>query len=412
MPALALHSRIPVVSRDRLSFLDRQCGSEWQMTQKPTEQRRRRRGKGEGGIRLRSDGRWEATVSRGDGTRKYHYAATRQDAARWLAQAQRAVEQGIVLPDERQTLAAYLDGWLTRIAPTRAPGTVKRHAELVRLYIVPALGRQRLARLTPLHVQTLYSDLLDDGLSPATVNRVHAVLHKALEDAMRLDLIPRNVADRVTAPRAQRKEMHVLSQAQVRTFLDALDGERLEALYVLAVTSGMRLGELLGVQWADIDLSCGWLQVQRNLQQDRETGALYLRQPKTASSRRQVALTPQAVDALRSHRNRQRLERLRAGSAWRDRGLVFCNEIGEPVRPAAVYRRFLHILARSDLPRIRFHDLRHTCATLMLQAGVNAKVASGLLGHATVGMTLDTYSHVTDSMQQDAATALAKVLAR
>src|SRR5579859_4708969 len=159
----------------------------------------KRRSKGDGGIRQRKDGRWEATVSRGDGTRTFHYTKTRQEALRWLAQAQRILEQGAALPDEKQTLAAYLDTWLTNITPTRAPGTVGRHREMVRLHIVPRLGNVKLAKLTPLQVQSLYSALLTDGLSPSTVSRVHAVLHKALDDAQQFDLVARNVADRVTA---------------------------------------------------------------------------------------------------------------------------------------------------------------------------------------------------------------------
>lgn len=373
----------------------------------------KRRARGEGSVRQRKDGRWEASLACGDGTRKSHYTKTQRDALRWLAEAKRTLEQGAMLPDERQTVAAYLDGWLVNIASEVKAGTLQRHAEIVRLNIVPRIGRVKLARLTPLQVQTLYSELLASGLAPATVVRVHAVLHKALDDAVRLDVLPRNVCDKVRAPKAAPAEKRAFTGEQARRFLHALDvdGERLAALYTLAVYTGMREGELLGLHWHDVDLTRGWLQVRHSLRRDRYTNGLYLDTPKTQSSRREVYLPAPAVEALRTHRARQRAERLHAGAAWQERDLVFTTEVGQPLHPQTVLMRFLRICRRHDLPRITFHDLRHTCTTLLREAGVNVEVVSALLGHSDIRTTLSVYSHVLPSMLEDAAATMTRVLA-
>src|SRR5258706_4702275 len=220
-----------------------------------------RRGRGEGSIRLRTDGRWEASIAVGDGTRKSHYAKTQREALRWLADARRAIEQGAVLPDERQTLATYLATWLATVAHDLKPGTMQRHEEIVRLHLTPRLGRLKLARLTPLQIQSLYSDLLESGLAPATVERIHAVLHKSLEDAVRLDVLPRNVCDRVRVPRKRSPAKRGFTGEQARIVLAAGGGDRLGPLFGLALTSGMRLGELLGLGWRHVDLTSGRVEV-------------------------------------------------------------------------------------------------------------------------------------------------------
>jgi integrase len=377
----------------------------------------KRRGRGEGSIRYRArEGRWEASIAVGDGTRKSHYAKTQREALRWLADARRAIEQGAVLPDERQTVAAYLATWLATVRHDLKAGTVQRHAEIVRLHLVPRLGRLKLAKLTPLAVQSMYSDLLALGLAPATVERIHAVLHKALEDAVRLDVLPRNVCDRVRVPRKRSPAKRVFTSEQARHFLAAAQEDRLGTLYVLALTSGLRLGELLGLGWRNVDLTNGRVEVRRNLQRDRKTCALYLETPKTDAGKREVMLAPQAVEALRRQRAWQREARLRAGAAWgqgrhADSDFVFTNEIGLPLQPTTVYRRFLRICQAADLPRIAFHDLRHTCATLLREAGVNVEVVSAILGHSDIRVTLAVYSHIQPGMLEDAAATMAKVLA-
>jgi integrase len=207
----------------------------------------------------------------------------------------------------------------------------------------------------------------------------------------------------------KRYEVVSLSPAQTRTFLEAAQGDRFESLYVLALTTGMRLGELLGLRWQDVDLAAHMLQVRHTLLRLRD--GLQLTEPKTARSRRRVALGASAVDSLRLHRSRQAAARLRLGQVWEDNDLVFANEIGKPVEAGNLLRRsFWPLLAKAELPRIRFHDLRHTAATLLLQQGVHPKVVSELLGHSSIGLTLDTYSHVLPDMQQQAVAAMDRLL--
>lgn len=371
----------------------------------------RRRGHHEGSIFKRKDGRWCAAVSLPGNRRRYIYGKTRQEVARKLTAALRAVQDGLPLPPERLTVARFLQDWLESARPALRPRTWERYEECVRLHIAPLLGKLALARLTPSHLQRLYSQKLEEGLSPTTVFYLHAVLHRALGQAERWGLVARNVASLVTPPRAARQEMKTLSPEEARRFLEAAQGERLYALYVLAITTGMRLGELLALRWRDVDLERGVLRVTATLQKTRD-GYLFA-EPKTERSRRQVVLSPSAIEALREHRLRLLEERLRLGDAWEDHDLVFPNEIGRPLdRTNVSHRSFERILKRAGLPRLRFHDLRHTAATLLLGQGVHPKVVADMLGHSTISVTLDLYSHSTPAMHRQAALALEAVLAQ
>ena len=265
-------------------------------------------------------------------------------------------------------------------------------------------------RLSAQHMQAFYAAMLENGLAPATVKYLHVVLHAALDQAVRLNIIPRNVTDLVTPPRPSRREMQILTPEQAQTFLAAVCGRRLEALYVLALTTGMRQGELLALRWRDVDLDAARLHVSNTLHFGTK-GVWRLGSPKTAQSRRRVDLAPMAVEALRAHRTRQLEERLLVGPDWHDHDFVFPRGDGEPLRGMQVtHRDFQPLLERAGLPCIRFHDLRHTAATLLLLANVPAKVVSELLGHSNVGITLNLYSHVLPSMQRDAANAMQRML--
>ncbi len=226
----------------------------------------RKRANGEGSIYKRADGRWAASVSTDHGKRKAFYGKTREAVARKLATAIKARQDGLPLVAERQTVANYLQHWLETAKPTVRPRTFVRYEEYVRLHAIPELGRLALARLSPQHLQRLYASRLEAGLSPATVAHLHAVLHRALGQAARWGLVPRNVAELVTPPRPERREMFTLSPEQARTFLAAAEGDRLEALYVLALNTGMRQGEILALRWKDVDLDAGALQVLATLQ--------------------------------------------------------------------------------------------------------------------------------------------------
>jgi integrase len=288
--------------------------------------------------------------------------------------------------------------------------TFERHEQIIRAHLTPAFGRAKLKNLTPAHVRSLHREKLDAGLAPATVRKIHSTLHKALSQAIADGLIPRNAAD-VQAPRPAPDEMRPLSEAEARTFLDAAReaGDRFEPLYVLAITTGLRRGELLGLRWDDADLERGTLRVGRALV--REGGRHVLGETKTKRGRRRVNLTPRTVAALKAHRKRQLEERMMLSGFHEDRGLIFASRTGTPVNPEHLVKRsFKPLLRRAGLPEIRFHDLRHTCATLLLSRAVHPKIVQELLGHATIAMTLDTYSHYLPSMGDQASGAMGDAL--
>lgn len=373
----------------------------------------RKRANGEGSITKRKDGRWMAryTVHTDKGPkRRTVYGRTRADVSAKLARALADREDGLIFDDEGLTVEEYLRQWLKHsVEGTVRPSTFERNGQLVNLHISPALGRLKLKALTPAHVRWFYREKLDRGLSGATVHKMHVVLHKALGQAVRDGLIPRNATEAVKAPQVKREEIKPLSAAETKRLLEAARGDRFEAVYVLAVTAGLRQGEILGLRWDDVDLEDGMLRVRRTL--TRVKGRFSLGQPKTAKSRRSVRLTKTAVEALRAHLSRQLEDVDRAGSLYRDGGLIVATEVGTPVNPTNLRNRsFGPLLARAGLPRVRFHDLRHTCATLLLGRNVNPKIVSEMLGHSSVSITLDIYSHVVPDMQDGAARALEDAL--
>jgi integrase len=368
-----------------------------------------KRGNHEGSIYQRQDGRWVASVTLPGGKRKSYYGKTRQDVAQKLTVGLKARQDGLPLPSDQLKVGRYLEEWLTTAQPSLRPSTWKRYEELLRLYILQALGNLPLARLEPRHLQKLYAACLAQGLAPATVRQIHAIIRKALGQAVRWGTVVRNVGTLVSPPRVAQQEIHPLSAAQARALLMAAKGERFEALYVLALSTGMRRGELLALRWQDVDLHGGCLHVRHGLV--RIQGKWTLTEPKTARSRRRIALSASAIEALRHHRAQQATHRLSLGPVWQDRDLVFPNEIGHIMEPGNVLRRSLKpLLKNAGLPAIRLHDLRHTAATLLLQQGVHPKVVSEMLGHSSIKMTLDIYSHVIPDMQHQAAAAMDALL--
>jgi integrase len=303
------------------------------------------------------------------------------------------------------TVREFFDRWLEATAPTLRAATVRRYRDLARLHITGVVGNLKLGKLSPGDVQRLYADRLAAGLSPTSVRHVHGLLHRALGDAVRWGLLPRNVTDSVDPPRRSTPEAKTWDAGQVARVLTAATGDDLEALWRLAVLTGMRRGELLGLRWADVDLDAGALSVRRTMSRGGSS-QLEGGEPKTASGKRRVALPASVVESLRRHRVRQLEYRLKAGPAFEDRGLVFANETGGPLHPNSLAIRFRKLIAAAGVPAIRFHDLRHTCATLLLSQGVHPKVVQERLGHADIAMTMNLYSHVTADMQRQAADQL------
>lgn len=370
----------------------------------------KRRGRGEGSLTKRPDGRWMARLIV-DGRRRAVYGKTREEAERALRRLQQTRDDALPVPDGRETVESFLTGWLASETTRLGATTYRRYEQLVRMHVVPELGKVRLGKLTPHEVQRLYDSRLASGLSPTTVHHVHAVLHKALNQAMRWGKIGRNVSDLVDAPKIQRLEIHPLSADDARRFLECAKDDRFDALYVLAITTGMRQGEMLALRWKDVSLERGTVQVRGTLHWTKG-GGFSISDPKTKASRRLVQLTAPAVEGLRRQRITQNGERLLSGKGWEDNGFVFTNARGRPLDAINVVRRsFKPLLKRAGVPDIRFHDLRHTAATLLLEQGVHVKYVSEMLGHSTIAVTLDLYSHVTPSMHGEAARAMERVFA-
>src|SRR5215212_11570586 len=348
----------------------------------------RKRGNGEGSRpRKRPDGRWEAlyTIHTSQGPkRKTLYGSTRQEVAEKLVRALSDRTQGLTFEADSLKLGGYLDRWLADIRETVRQRTWERYEQIVRVHIQSALGRVKLKALSPTHVRGLYREKLDAGLSRRTVQYIHTTLHKALKDAVWDGLIPRNLAEGIRPPRPIKKEITPLSLEQARAFLAAAHEDRFEGLYVLAVHCGLREGELLGLKWDDMDLETGMLRVRRTLSQPRSG---YMFEPPKNGKGRSLKLTQGAVEALRGHLKRQLVEIEAAGDYYQDQGLVFASHKGTTMNASNLMARsFKPILRRAGLPDIRLHDLRHTCATLLLTKGVHPKFVQELLGHATISI--------------------------
>jgi integrase len=344
--------------------------------------------------------------------RKVIYAKSQADARRKLTEALAARDRGITYDSEGLTVGEYLERWLEdSVRGSVKVTTYQSYSSLVRLHVCPTLGGTKLAALTSAHIQVLYRAKLDEGLAPKSVKYIHTTLHRALKQAVRWSLVPRNAAAEADPPRVITPEMRPLSPAQARTLLEAVEGNRLEALYVLAVTTGMRQGELLGLGWEDVDLESRTVQVRRTLTLAK--GGPCLTEPKTRGSRRHIRVTSGAVEALRRHLKRQEAEGAARGHEWNARDLVFCTRRGTPIRRDNLHdKHWKPLLMRAGLPDIRFHDLRHTCATLLLTKGVHPKIVSEMLGHSSIAITLDTYSHVIPGMQEIAASAMEDVFSQ
>ncbi len=314
------------------------------------------------------------------------------------------IEAAVLATEKDPSLALYLREWLAHARGRVRVTTYLGYESLIRCYVLPALGEVRLSELSPLHIQRLYSSLLvpERRLSAGTVLNLHLVLSQALGQAVRWGILERNPAKGAQPPRPVRPEPVVVDPMMASRIVAALQGSAVELPGMMAIATGMRRGEILGLRWADLGQDLHQAQVRRTL---HTTGrGLAFSEPKTRKSRRAVALPEILRPCLSRARLEQALRRSKA-PGWQDLDLVIDRKDGGPLHPATLSSRWRLFLARSGLPHIRFHDLRHAHATLMLLKGVHPKVVSERLGHASVGITLDIYSHVLPSMQQDAVRA-------
>lgn len=420
------------------------------MTTPPdTPASRRSRANGDGTVYQRKDGRWEAAgyVLAPGNTRKRVrvYGITRKEALSKLTEKIAVSNRGVPVVSAQGSLAAYLTYWLENVAVHQLRETTHtRYTACVNQYLIPGLGKKKLAKLTAKDIRSWLNGLrtvcqccargIDarrkpdaqadrqprccaigkccrKHLSPLTLAYIHSVLKSALEHAVREEEIPRNVARNVRTGTPRPRRFNPLTANEARTFLTTSQGHRLHALFELALRTGLRKGELLGLRWEDLDLDAGTATIRRTLQRTR-TGGLTTLPTKSISSERRIALPGACVASLREHRARQAWEKQQASAQWVDNDFVFTRPDGHPIEPATLTRHFNAMLRRSHLRAIRFHDLRHSTATLLLEQGVELVVIKELLGHAHIGVTATVYAHVRLRLQRDAIDVLSRTLGR
>ena len=373
-----------------------------------------RRARNEGSLFRRGDGKWVGQVSDGweNGARRRRkvVAATQSEALARLHALQKSIAEGTTVESEKLTVGRWLDEWLLKESgPKVRARTLESYQSIVKNHLAPALGRIHIRKLETRHVRDYMIAKRRSGLSARSVQYHHSILRAALHVAESHGLIPKNVARLVSPPKVERPEVQPLTAEQAIQLLTSVQQHRLGPLFTVAMASGLRQGEVLGLTWSDIDFEGGTLRVNRTLQ--RYGSAYHLDGTKTEKSRRTIALPAPVVDVLRTQRRHQKEERLAAGPAWSNQWeLVFTGEDGSPLLGTGVTRAFQAALAKAGLPRARFHDLRHGAATYLLNAGVDLKVVQTILGHSTIAVTAGTYAHVLPALQRDAAERVGAVL--
>jgi integrase len=357
-----------------------------------------------GGVKVGYRGSYWVDAAEGP-KRRYITGETREDVAEKLAKAISDRADGLVFDAGSTTTGEYLTRWLSdSVRGTVQGSTYRSYGRVVDGHLVPGVGRVKLAKLRPDHIRRLYRSMLDAGKATRTVQYAHALLKRALAQAVMDGLIPRNAAEAVRPPKLKRDEIQPLNADQVRALLDASD-ERSCALYTVAVRTGMRPGEILALRWSDVDLEAGTVQINRALSEGEFST------PKTPRSRRRISLSPATVAALKAHRKRQLEERMAKSGLWEDHGLVFPSSVGTPKSQRNLNREFKNAAKRAGLPdHFKLYDLRHTCATLLLSRNVHPKYVQELLGHASIALTLDTYSHVMPGMDGGTGGAIDEAL--
>lgn len=367
--------------------------------------------KGSGTIRKRPDGRWEArfTVGRDAGTGKQIqrsvYGKTQSEVRKKLQAACVAIDEGTYTEPSKLTLSSWLDIWLEEYTPNLKPRTKWTYDGYISNHIKPALGAVRLSALNAHEIQMFYNNLYkgndnDSVLSPKTIKNVHGVLHKALKQAVEIGYIKFNPADSCKLPRIIKADIKPLDEKEIAAFLHAIKGKPYEALFTVDLFTGMREGELLGLTWDCVDFQKGMIFIYRQLQHIKGKYEFSsLKNDKT----RTITPAPFVMSILKEVRRRQAEWKMRAGALWEEKGFVFSNKLGGHLTHGTVYKTFKRIMKNLGLPETRLHDLRHTYATVALQAGDDPKTVQENLGHFSVSFTLDTYGHITERMKQESA---------
>ena len=370
-----------------------------------------KRGNGEGCISKRKDGTWCAVITVGrkpDGKlkQKFFYGKTRQEVAEKLNKALNELRQGTFVEATAVTVESWLKTWLEEYKrPKLRLTTFESYRIMAECHIVPAIGHIKLKDLRPEHLQHLYNEKLKAGLSPRTVRYIHLVVHSALKQALKNQLVYRNVAEATELPADKKKEARALTLEEMDRFLNALEGDRLKAAFVTLLGTGLRRGELLALKWDNVNLKEGTIAVKENLVWIAKKGFVF-QSPKTEKSKRVVPLPDDVLAELKRHKVRQAEEKLKIGAAYQDNSLVFCTEIGTPIIPRNFERKYKALLKKAGLTGVKLHSLRHTYATRLLELGENLKVVQELLGHSRISVTADIYSHVSPELKRGAAAKL------
>jgi len=367
---------------------------------------------GAGTIRERADGRWEARFTTGfdpasgKQIQKSIYGKTQKAVRKKLAQITTELDDGTYMESTKDTVEKWLDAWLeTYVKYSVKPYTLDAYQRNCDNYIKPALGAIRLSALTTLQIQRFYNSLLvDKRLSPKTVRNIHGVFHKALEQAMKLGMIRNNPTVLCDLPKVRRKEIHPMEQQEIEAFLKAIEGCKYELLYRVTLFTGMRQGEVLGLNWDCVDFDHNALYVNKQLQKTQKVGGQYVLAPTKSGRSRMITVAPSVMTLLKKQKSQQAQMRLLAGADWKNPwDLVFTNEFGGNLSHFMVYKTFKEIVKSIGLAQERFHDLRHSYAVVSLESGDDIKTVQTNLGHATASFTLDVYGHVSQKMRQQSA---------
>jgi len=330
------------------------------------------------------------------------FKGTKRDAEKRLSELLHQLDTGTFMKPGKTTLAEFLDRWIEDYRPNLSPRGFDRYDGIVHNHLIPRLGRITLTQLKPEHIQTYYTEALNGGLSAATVQYHHSVLHVALQSALKRGLVNRNVADAVDLPKVRQKEMETWNEDEISFFLEAAKKTPHRALFYTSLYTGARRAELLALRWQDIDLVLGQMYITRNLHQLKD-GSYIFTEPKSAKSKRMINLPPSLTIELTKHREKQEEERERLGTQLNDEDLAFSHLDGRPLRPNTITRAWKTLAIRCGLKPIRLHDARHSHASLLLKQAVHPKVVQERLGHSSINITLDRYSHVAPGLQEAAA---------
>lgn len=373
-----------------------------------------RNAQGGGTIRQRKDGTWEAryTVGRNPGTgkqiQKSVYGKTQKEVRQRLQQITTAIDNGTYTEPSKTTVAQWLEVWLETYTSDVKPLTKRAYSTSIKNHIIPAIGALKLDKLTPLQIQKFYNECINGSknLKAKTVKNIHGVLHSALKQALMNGIIRSNPADSCTLPRIEKVEIKPFDDDAEKRFLQAIDGDKYERLFVVDLYTGMRKGEILGLRWSDIDFDQGIITISRQLQVEPFKGGRYYLAPLKNDKDRVITPAPYVMQILREQRRCQNEARLLAGSEWDEGdipGLVFTNETGKHLCHQTIGARYKKLVTTAGLPEARFHDLRHSYAVASLRAGDDIKTVQGNLGHHSAAFTMDTYAHVTAQMKKESA---------